>query len=317
MLDNKIHVALAADHGYAAQMEISILSVIIHNPVDRICFEIIDNGLSEDDKKSIIRVITDGGAVYRFHKMVDLSARMGFDPPKFQNSYGLYGRLFLPELMPNDNKVIYLDCDTLILRNLSELYDIELGSYWVGGVKDTISINYLYKLGLVDADVYINSGVLLINLDEWRKNSVTSSIISYIKSHSEDNSLPDQDAINVVCKGNISILDPCFNVMSPLYLMSYENIIGYFNILNFYSKDKIIRAKKDPCIVHFTGYPDTRPWQKGCHHPLKRLYKRYEDKAELKIQSDQKFNKKNLRQKIKLFQFRYLPYKIYRRIKNK
>lgn len=153
---------------------------------------------------------------------------------------------------------------------------------------------------------------MLLNLKEWRKDDIAGKVFQYICENSDKVTLPDQDGINIVCRGKIKILSPKYNVMSPVYLMSYKNLTGYFNLEDYYSKEQIYEAKNKPAIIHFTGYPDRRPWEKGCKHPLKKLYMKYA--VESNIGLEVKKCKKTFYQKFVLFKFRWMPYGIYNKL---
>lgn len=305
-----IHIAYASDHAYAPQMEKSIISVLEHVDLKKVYIDILDNGLTETDKSCLISTIDGYGGNYKVHDVTNVVDKMGFIPPRFQESLGLYCRIFLPELLKDLKRVIYLDCDTIVDDvGLEKLWNVDIENYWAGGVKDTISEVYKRSIGLGKEDYYINSGVLLINLSEWRRNSVTEQLIKYIRQHRDEMSLPDQDAINVVCSGKIKILDVKYNAMSPIFLMSYSNLTGYFNIMDYYSEVEIKEARKHPVIIHFTGYPDVRPWEENCHHPLKGRYKQYAEKGRLYLGMSKK--KLSWRKKIQLLKMRFLPFKVY------
>lgn len=309
-MSKKNHIALASDHAYAGYMETCMLSVLMNNPEDEIVFDILDVGLDDNDKRNIAENINSYGGELVFHDLRNIAQLLGGDVPEFLNSLGLYGRLFLPQLLPNEEKVLYLDCDTLVVGSLNELWNMNITDYYLAGVKDTVSFMHREKLGFGQDETYINSGVLLINLEKWRKDHICEKIIDYVKKNKESVSLPDQDGINVVCKGKICILEANYNVMSPQFLMPYKNIVGYFRVSDYYSSRMIKEARNNPVIIHFTGYPDRRPWEKGCMHPKKALYMEYASKSRIGVKLLDKDIPKS--RKKNLIKFKFLPYGVYK-----
>lgn len=308
-MGNKIRIALAADHAYASYMEVSIISILKNNNGSEIAFDILDVGLSDVDKEGLKKTILNNSGEFVIHDLKKLDKIIGHRVPAFQGSLGAYARLFLPEILPDIEKVLYLDCDTLNVAGLIDLWECKIDDYYLAGIKDTVSSVHRKRIGLSDNDVYVNSGVILMNLRKWREDGIGDKIIDYIENRKSDITLPDQDGINVVCKNSILELEPKYNVMSPLFLMSYKNIIGYFNLHNYYLENEILKAKKNPVIIHFTGYPDRRPWEKGCKHPRRRLYLKYARCSKIGVNF---ISKKITRQRrIELIKFRYLPYSIY------
>ncbi|MBO3273552.1 glycosyltransferase family 8 protein, partial [Hymenobacter defluvii] len=84
-----------------------------------------------------------------------------------------YYRLFFADLVPQHlEKLLYLDIDTLVVGNLSTLFQTELGDFAIGAVLDT-EMHLRADLGLTTKSDYFNSGVLLINLPQWRQQRVT------------------------------------------------------------------------------------------------------------------------------------------------
>lgn len=313
MEKRQINIALASDHTYAPQLEACAISVLSHNKNNAISFKILDNGMTDEDIICLSETIQKRGGMLQIYDVKNIEQRMGFLPPYFQNSLGAYCRIFLPELLPEYDKILYLDCDIIVRDDLGKMWENDIDEYYIGACKDTVPVKHKQDLGLRPEDLYINSGMLLINLKLWRKDQITQKIIKCIDNIRDTINLPDQDAINIVCR-KIKILEAKYNVMSPAYLMPYENIIGYFNVSNYYSEEEINRAKREPCIIHFTGYPDARPWEKECHHPLKKVFWKYQKEGNIFLEKNKDVGDRRIRRKLRLLKFRFLPYDIYNKI---
>ena len=141
-----------------------------------------------------------------------------------------YFRLFLPDLYPQYNKVLYVDSDTVILRDIAELYNIDIGTNLVAGVPDgavqqvKIFQDYVEKVvGVADYNNYFNAGILLMNLDEMRKFKFQEKFL-YLLETVKFSVAQDQDYLNRLCKGRAKIIDSGWNVMPINGEMEKEKI---------------------------------------------------------------------------------------------
>lgn len=119
-------------------------------------------------------------------------------------------RLYLADLLPNEEKVLYLDTDLLVLDNITELFDIDISNYYAAGVIDQGAKTNLMTPNInIDKQHYINSGVCLFNLKKIREDNKSKELDNYLNT----NKLlyPDQDTINVVFKDKILFLDNKYN----------------------------------------------------------------------------------------------------------
>lgn len=187
------------------------------------------------------------------------------DPGNY--SLATYLRLFVSSLIPSDiSKVLYLDCDLIINGSIKELWDINITNYAAAGVLDcTLSHKIIHNYIGYDyiKDGYVNAGVLLINLDYWRKNNTEQNLITYVIKYKPK--LNDQDAINAVLNKKIKFIHPKWNTHS-----------GYFAFPPLVPKEHykyIKELRKSAKIIHFTG--PAKPWFAECVNPYKDLYYRY------------------------------------------
>ena len=129
----------------------------------------------------------------------------------------MYYRYFLPQILSEQNRVLYLDCDIMVRADLSEFYDSDLenvaGMVIVDQNCDSVAINN--RLGL-NGD-YFNSGVILMNLNYWRKNDIFNKLVNFAANNSSILVYPDQDALNVVLDGKVKYANYRYN-MQELWL---------------------------------------------------------------------------------------------------
>ena len=170
-----------------------------------------------------------------------------------------YYRLILSDYIKED-RVLYLDCDTIVLKNLVDFYSINLKGIACGVVEDqrTDDISLLNHLDLESG--YFNAGVLLVNLDYWRENNIKNQLLSYLHLNLEKCIYNDQDALNVVLHGKVKYLDYAYN-MQALWFTPNE-----FLMMKKVKWHDLELSKKDPAIVHYTK---EKPWNYECNHPLR------------------------------------------------
>lgn len=130
-----------------------------------------------------------------------------------------YFRLFLPELYPQYDKVLYLDSDIIVLGDISELYNTDMGTNLVAAAPDDIiQYNKVFQdyaelvVGVAKYQNYFNAGVLLMNLDELRKFNFQEKFL-YLLGTVKFSVAQDQDYLNRLCKGRVTLISHDWDVM--------------------------------------------------------------------------------------------------------
>ena len=147
-----------------------------------------------------------------------------------------YFRLFIPELYPRYDKVLYIDSDTIILSDIAKLYNEEIGDNLLAAIPDgavqkiEVFQEYVEKVvGVIDYNNYFNAGILLMNLEELRKYKFQEKFL-YLLEKVKFEVAQDQDYLNRLCKGRVKLLDDSWNKM-PIMGMSDEKAkIIHFNL---------------------------------------------------------------------------------------
>lgn len=147
-------------------------------------------------------------------------------------SQSTYYRLFIPELFPELDKALYLDCDIVVTGDISRLFDRELGSDLVGAVPDSMVIaikplsQYARKRLQVRPENYFNAGVLLMNLEQMRKIRFTDTFLRLLQTVTF-RVAQDQDYLNVLCKGRVTYLGFEWNTMPGSIRTDAPRLIHY------------------------------------------------------------------------------------------
>jgi lipopolysaccharide biosynthesis glycosyltransferase len=179
-------------------------------------------------------------------------------------SRGAYLRLLIPDTI-NESKVIYIDCDTLVLDDLTELYKTPLHGAKVAGVYDPKGAE-MSRVPRAKIDQYINSGVLLMDLDGLRADGFLKQTALIYEQYRNDIALLDQCIINKYAEGNKCLLDKKWN-----YLI--------FSTLTKEKEFNAILSSEKPAILHFVG--TVKPWQSWCNPCITKFWWKFA--ADLKI----------------------------------
>jgi len=261
-------IALASDERYFPGLYCAIASALSHlNPARKLDVKVLDGGLSQSSRDALSR-LTDriGKDVGLDFVMADASV-FGAATPGPGRSHMTYCRLLLPQLV-NVSRLIYLDCDTLVFRDLSELFDLELTPRTVlAAVRDseTLSLSQdslvLAKEMNLPADgAYFNCGVMLMNLDELRRQHFFESAVDFLNRWSGKYRFRDQSAINFLLHGQIDDLPEHWNRASWRFDAQQNNDLD--------------------CVLHYTT---TAPWLGGMPRPSQVLFERFVADAGLPV----------------------------------
>ena len=277
-----LNVVFASDNNYVSFLGVAITSLIKNNQndFDNINIYILDDGITSENKKRLEALITNPNHVLNFIKtknLKDLGVNMvGLDRNLNMDSFTTYSRLFIANLLPEDiDKVIYLDCDALIVDSFKELWNMNIDEYYCGAVLDGINTAIKNRLGFKLEDTYINAGFLLINLKKWRENNVEEKFIKFMAENQNRFYQHDQGILNNVFKDQFLILNPKYNLQIYFQTLDYDLAKKYTGMKGeYYSKEIVNQAKENPTFLHFCGPNYDRPWYNK-DHPYRELYKQY------------------------------------------
>lgn len=255
-----INLVLACDDNYALPLAVCLRSVFdsADNPSDVRAY-VISCGIAEASRE---RVRTSVGPYASQVLFIDLdtSSLSGLPPVGDHiGSLAVYGRLFMPQLLPDDvDRVLYLDVDTLVLSDLSELWNVDLGCRAIGGALDyqipTVSspggVSRWQSLGIGADAPFVNSGVLLCDLKALRVDSFFERALEYLYANPSPNWY-DQEAINAAAAGRVAIIDQKWNVM---HLWMKTEIAPQW-------ETEATRILADIRIRHYTSW--RKPWLAG------------------------------------------------------
>lgn len=265
-------IVFCIDDNYVIPCGVAMTSLFENNDGYEIMVHIIGMNLSESKAKELEQIICQYNSTINFYNIEEEyinSFNFAFDPEITHLNIAAYIRLFVAEILPSDiDKILYLDSDLIIVDNLSELWNTPMKDYSTAGVVDRVAFKRetYTRLNYPEIFSYINSGVLLINLNYWRENDVLGKFIDYEKKNHSNIEIHDQDVINGVLYSSILLLPVRYNMQSPFYFRKREFIeLG----------EDIGFAIKNPAIIHFTILP--KPWIIGSFHPETKCFINYKN----------------------------------------
>lgn len=269
-------VVYSSDNLYAQHLGVSMISLFETNKeFKNIKVKVIENAISLNNKKNLTLICERYNREIEFVDFKNYSHKLNLD---IGNSISInsYARLFLSSVLDlNIDKVLYLDCDSIINASLSELWRTDISGYYIAGVSDTVSNTTKLKVNMNTEKPYINAGMLLINLKRWRKEGMEKKFLDFISYYNGNVYHHDQGTINGVLNEKVLLLHPKYNSMSTFYSMTREQIILYYGMKDYYSELELNQAKNNPVFIHYTPAFVNRPWIKGSKHPQKSVYEKY------------------------------------------
>ncbi len=279
-----MYVIYHSSDSFASVTGVSMLSLFENNKgMDYIHVLYIESGITQENKRRLRNIAEQYGRELEFMKMPDWSEKLNIDLKSSKKEWhGLgYNRLFLTEYLPPDvDRVLYLDSDTLIEQPLNKLWNQDLTGYYLAGVDDCLSSNYRNLVGLGKEGTYVNSGVLLINVEKWREDRICQRFIDMIIKNNGFFIFNEQTAINALFCGKIKILPQNYNVNSLVYLYDFDELMKLRKPYHYsYTKEDLLDAKKHPIITHYTGnfYVYRRPWAQNSDHPHAQAFLKYRE----------------------------------------
>ncbi len=234
-----IPIFFAVDDGYIPCLAVALESLIDNASKNYYySIKILYTNINEENKRKIKKYKRDNVNI----EFVDLNYYIEKVKDKlYTRDYytkTTYFRLFIANLYPQFNKAIYLDSDIIVLGDISELYNVELGDNLIAAAPDDVIQTtkvfqeYAEKVvGVADYRNYFNAGILLMNLDEFRRFDFQDKFL-YLLETIKFTVAQDQDYLNRLCKGKVKIIDKGWDRM-PIAMDDYpiENIkIIHYNL---------------------------------------------------------------------------------------
>ena len=294
-----MNIVYVSNEGYARHLGVSVCSLFDSNAdEERLEVFILDTGITRESRGKLTEIARSFGRTLTFIELKDLEKRFAvrLDTGRFDVS--TMGRLFAADLLPAGvRRVLYLDCDTVVLKPLRRLWETGLGKaggagtgsagtgsaaagrkagpdYVMAAVQEpTIYEEVKEYLGMKKEEAYFNAGVLLIDLKRWRAEHLTEKVLSYYAEIAEQCLFNDQDALNGLLKGRIRTLSPRWNFFTNYRYFRYDTLCRMQPAYRRIPEEVFRKAKRSPAVIHYAG--DERPWRAGALNYYGKAYERY------------------------------------------
>lgn len=240
---------MAADKGYLQHLTVTMVSILLTvDASERLNFVILSDGsIKEEDLAFLNKIRSFELRIIPAHELIHRYMTINLNSSW---SDAVYYRLILPYVCADLDKIIYLDCDIIVRASLSDLWCMHLKKS-VAGVVDTgfDHAGRLMECGVRLQDPYLNSGVIVLNLDRIRSQGY-ETLLEEAARRLPNPEFPDQDWINLMFESDKLILPPKWNAMSHFF--SSESLS-----IEPYTPAEIEAVHTHPKICHFTNI---KPW---------------------------------------------------------
>ncbi len=245
-----IPIFLISDETYAPYMCATISSIMKNT--SRLCdFFILDGGIKTTTQQKITAHVQQYQHLQHIEFIRIDKEKFARFPDVMHFSLNMYFRYLIPELKPELDKALYIDSDMIVTSDVGELYDCDLHNKPLAAVPyrderpdlaHKKCANEHKELGLSKDHLYFNSGLLILDCQQFRARNWVSKLLDITEKYAKVLKYPDQDALNILVDGNYYVLDDKWNAVVDINL-AYEVI-----------PDTL------PAVLHFTGGSNTRPW---------------------------------------------------------
>ena len=248
----KFPIVFSTDSNYLSPTYVAINSMLHHLSNDtEVDIYILCSGISESQKQHFYNSFHNVNFIDVEMEALHLSEELHYI------SIATYYRFLISEKLPEYDKCLYLDSDIIIKQDITPLLNEPIENVWLMGVRNYFSNECFpdfYSQRCRDCSIdsldnYLNAGVLLMNLKEFRKNNLYQKMINDIRV----NKYPynDQDILNKYCNGHIALLSVKYNFMIP-YLKNMKRVSDALN-------EDICEIVKHPTIIHYSTRK--KPWK--------------------------------------------------------
>ena len=238
-MDKKvIPIVYALDDKFVPFLSVSIQSILENGDNQNFYkFYVLNQGIDKSNIEKLGVYNTENSSVEFINVLHKIKPLMNKLCVRDNYSEEIYFRFFIPSLLPEYDKIIYIDSDTVVNTDIAKLYEQEIDDYVLGVVTDEtvanldLFVSYVEQYLGVPQKQYFNSGVLLINSKQFNEQNILDNFVKALEIVTF-RVAPDQDYLNVLCKGKVKYLDLGWNKMpiNPQDFDDKEIKLIHFNL---------------------------------------------------------------------------------------
>lgn len=253
-----MHVAFGFDQNYTMPTGMVMLSICINTP-GPICFHaLIAPDVTDASRVLLEDLVNSYGKRIVFYTIDPMLLKGAHLNPRY--TLCAYNRLLIPDILsPDIKKVIYLDSDTVTVDSLQPLWDVELADNEPLGLcydSNSSDVRYLNSLDIPLSQTYCNTGVLLMNLDCWRREGIGRKCLDLLSTR--DFPFVDQDVLNILLGDRFHHLHLRYNLQYQFLTEDEKDLM----VEKAKYHPEVSEAVESPVVIHYSGH--FKPWYTDC-----------------------------------------------------
>lgn len=279
-----MNVMYLSDDNYAYIAGISMMSLLENNKdAEYIHIFLVGDNISKENKKKLYETVNSKSRQLTIIDKPDIKSLIGCDVEMHWWVENVFSRVFLDEVFKEFKevkKLIYLDSDTIVTGNLSDLWEIDLNNCIGAGVLEAMGSLHKRAIGLKREEPYFNAGMFVVDVEKWRKEGFDYKVKSFIESVNGKMEYADESVLNGIAANDMKIISPKYNLTSLSFYFSLDEVKRYRKPFFHYTEAELQEALSDARIIHFTSsFMDVRPWVEGSKHPYAHKWMEYKKRS--------------------------------------
>lgn len=279
LMGNQLRIVYTADENYAMPLATSLRSVADNtSDLQNVAVTILTTSFAED---ALRRVEKSCPEITPEVVIVPESVLAGLPVLKYWSALP-YLRLMAASLIPGDEPLLLLDADTVVLADLWELWRTPLGDKPLAAVRDPIRPQFgmdgdaerWTEMGVTATTPYFNAGAVIVNPELYRDLCVMEDTLAYLRKYADDIIAGEEEALNVVLRGNWQPLEPGWNIFT---IVAGALVVARRLGLPYSVSAEYEQAMRKPKIVHFAG--KDKPWF-ASRGPFSSVFYQYLDRTD-------------------------------------
>lgn len=265
--EKSVPIVLAANQKYVPILFTCIKSIVDHTSKDnQYEIYIFHTDINDESKRNIINELAKENVNITFINVTGYVSGYRLQAKEHITTETFY-RFLILDILKVYQKVVYLDCDMIIMRDVAELYHTDIGDHLIAAAKDP---DFMGQCNGANPDTkkycdtvlklespykYFQAGVLVLNVTELNKVTNVTKLLEM--SDTGVYKYSDQDILNVICENRVYYLDMSWNMLVDCNRERWHSVVKY---APYYILDEYEEAREHPYIVHYAGF--LKPWMR-------------------------------------------------------
>ena len=259
-----INIAFGVDANFARPMGVAMTSIILNNRNQNIIFHIFTDGLNECDKIRLKLLAEINHIIIKIY-YIDISIFKNLKTTTNWSVATYYRFIMCKGLYGEVEKVLYLDADIICLKQIQELFNIDMNGKTIMAVHDIIdSYNFPIRMKKINikSGNYFNAGVLLIDINKWNEKNISERAFELLLNNMEKYDYLDQDVLNVTLENDVCFINKNYNYIYNKEQSQKDNLVDVIKLLHYATVQKPWYTWYNyPLGESFIKYASQSPWK--------------------------------------------------------